>query len=153
MKMQVRRQPKLSPNFLIKDGDIQLTDVNAVISQIDTGYSQYEWDGLSINVRPLISLEESIELVDTVIQSCINPKSHMFMPELIDLLFRVSVIRFYTDLDLPDTLQNQHLLVYGTSIYDDVLEVVQIGQIESMQKCLQLFAMHMLGGGRSESWT
>lgn len=121
-------------------------DIKAVIANIDTGYSEYEWDGLSICVRPLISIEESIELVDTVMQSCINPKGNVFMPELMDLMFRVNVICFYTDVEIPETLQDQCVLVYGTNLYDDVIAVVSDGQITSMQKCLELFATRLAHG-------
>lgn len=119
---------------------MQSNKLNAIIKRIDTGYSEYEWEGIKIFVRPLISIEESIELTDTVMQSCINPNNQMFMPELLDLMFRINVIRFYTDVELPGDLHEQHILVYGTSLYDDVIDVVNDGQIKSMAKCLDMFA-------------
>ena len=118
-----------------------------IIANVDTGFSEYRWDGLLIHIRPLISIEETIELIDTVMRSCIHPQTNAFMPELLDLMLRINIVRFYTDVELPSNLHDQQTLVYGTSLYDDVLGVINEGQVNAMTKCIHLFANNATRGG------
>lgn len=119
---------------------MQSNRLSTIIASVNTEYAEYKWDGLLIHIRPIISIEETIELTDSVMRSCVHPTTNVFMPELLDLMFRINIIRFYTDVELPDNLHDQHTLVYGTDLYNDVLSAISDGQVKAMTKCLDLFA-------------
>lgn len=123
------------------------SELESIIASVDTDFSEYDWNGLNIKIRPLISLDESADLVNSVMRMCVDPTSKLFMPEMLDFLFKINVLLFYTDISLPKNLKKQHTLIYGTSIYEDVLEVISDKQITAMEKCIELFSNTATRGG------
>lgn len=114
-----------------------------IISRVDTEYSEYQWNGIKIMIRPIITLGETINLVNSVMDSCVDHSRGMFLPEMLDFTFRANVILAYTNIRLPHDINSQYILLYGTDLYADLLEVVNNSQIEAMEKCIERFTAGM----------
>ncbi len=115
-------------------------DVSSVLCDVDFGYDPYNWSGVQVLIRPLIELEEMVELVNDIMQTCVDSKTQIFMPEMMDFALRVHILISYTNVELPQAVHEQYRLVYGTSLYDDVTEVINKGQVQAIKECLELFA-------------
>ncbi len=90
---------------------------------------KYGDDGFqfTVNVNPIIPFKKRCEMikfiVDSVFTSGINT-IQSYTPEYEEFARRCAVIDYYTDLKLPDKLDDVWLLLNQTTIYFDVVEAV-----------------------------
>lgn len=92
---------------------------------------------LKIKVNPIISFTKRIQLVREIVDSVFMDNKntvHTYAPEILTLVKRHAVIKCFTDLSLPDKLDDMWLILNYTSIYQDVIEIVGIKEIESIFK-------------------
>ncbi len=92
---------------------------------------------LKIKVNPIISFTKRIQLVREIVDSVFMDNKntvHTYAPEILTLVKRHAVIKYFTDLSLPDKLDDMWLILNYTSIYQDVIEIVGIREIESIFK-------------------
>ncbi len=86
------------------------------------------WNGIEINIHPVLTLEETLVLVHEVVNSCFDGKTGEYLPEVRDFALRCSVLEKYADIDLPDDISEKHDLACRTDLYSFV-----IGKIDREQ--------------------
>ena len=101
------------------------------------GLRQINWNGLRVIVRSMITLDEMQELVSLVWEQCWDEAS--VHPELADFLLRRAVIVFYTNVNLPESVEEQYAYLYGTDLYEKVTPCISVSQLKSIEDALKIY--------------
>ena len=97
------------------------------------------WNGRALKVKPLLAPREMSEFISSVMDACAHPEySGVMMPEFMDLAIRANTVLRYTDAELPETLDGQTELLYGTDLYDTVREHICTAQLDALIHAAEL---------------
>lgn len=110
--------------------DTQETQDNAVYVA-----KTYQWDGKDVQIIYHLPFYEMMEMVNDVAGCCFNEDAG-FMPELMDFAFRVNVVARYSNMVLPENLDEKYDAVYGTDFVEFILEHVHQQQLKAMVKAI-----------------
>lgn len=83
---------------------------------------------IEIQVKRVLSLQESLAFIEGVVDSCIDYENGNYLPESYDFAVKTAILEFYTNIDVPEDIVSQYELVYSTSVVDAVY-----GKINSFQ--------------------
>lgn len=108
-------------------------------SGIKDEYSVKEWNGLHIVVRRLINVEDMFKLIDNIMSTCVT-KDGVFVPEMIDFVTRSNIVLAYSNVLLPNGVNEQYKFLYETGIYECVVEEINKGQYGSIIKAVDILA-------------
>lgn len=100
--------------------------------QLDT---EIEFHGVKFRVRNKISLEEMIAFVDGVASSC-HDTGFEYMPELFEYTFRLMVVRYYTDLPVPQDSSPSYAMMFIEGLFEAILEHVSEDQIKDIRNSI-----------------
>ena len=90
------------------------------------------WNGIEIDVQKQVSLATMKKIIGIVSGSCFSEDGG-YMPENVDIAFRIAVIDAYTNITLPSNTEKVYLLLYGTDLYDTIIDNVNHLQIDEME--------------------
>ena len=109
-----------------------ITAVQLAQVEIDTGYKTVVWHGLNMTIRPLLTMQEVTQFVDSVMTTCHDKERDLFFPEMIDFAFRVNVVMRYACVKLPEDVDEQYRLVYATDLYETIRCKINQSQLNAL---------------------
>lgn len=108
----------------------KIIDWNKEEKPIELKYS-HDGEELVVKVNKQISLNERIQMVKEIYNMVFDESDNKkyvgiesYHPELMDFAKRCAVITYFTDIELPDNLEDISDLVLNTPIFDDVMKYV-----------------------------
>ena len=119
----------------------QLADV---VNKVSTPMvSEIEWNGLKIQIKNRLTLDESDDfcLLLTAIQFIGDDGS--YRPTLRDFGVRSNIIKFYTNVELPEDVNDTYNLLYGNDLVETVRRYVDQVQLSSLLKSTEALVKHM----------
>lgn len=102
---------------------------------IATEYSseiEVEWKGLPILVKHHLSLGEIIAFTDSVVSSCFMADTNEYIPEIKDFATRCSILQYYSNVQLPEDLDEKCEMIYSSDIISCVAQNIDAPQFNSM---------------------
>lgn len=90
--------------------------------------STVEWNGLSIEIQKNIGLEEMFAFVDDVASACFD-STGAYSPKRKKFMIRAAVVELYTNLSLPSSVKKQYDLLYGTDLFDTIVQNIDQSQL------------------------
>ena len=87
------------------------------------------------NVYPVLPFRDRIQVVKDIVDGVFMDKQdtvYTYAPEFETLVKRYAVVSHYTDLSLPDSLDDIWLVLHCTTIYEDVVKAVGEAEIEDV---------------------
>ncbi len=91
-----------------------------------------EWLGYTIHIKRFLDFMDMMGFVNGVTAGCFAKSDNSYMPEARDFFFRCHIVEYYTNIELPDNLEEKNQLVYGTNIIEVVLRNVDMGQFQAI---------------------
>lgn len=92
--------------------------------------TSYEYEGFTVEVKPFISFEEVAAEISALIKACAPEDGKAYYPEAIEFGFRLDMIALFTNIIIPEKVEEQYALVYGTEIYKKLAnDREQIGEL------------------------
>lgn len=76
-----------------------------------------DWNGVEIDVKPMISLADMSALVTAVAENCFSEDDNSYHPEFKDFLFKLGVITYFTNISLPEDSEKQFKLIERGDLY------------------------------------
>ena len=104
-------------------------DVNRVLDNCETRNALGEigiditWCGYNVAIKRFISFTDML---------CFAKSDNRYLPEVRDLFFRCSLVEFYTNIVLPESVEEKNQIVYGTDIIDLILQNIDRGQFRAI---------------------
>lgn len=123
-------------------GQLRKLPFSAVIRHTPISNKQYKkvmWHGDEILVRPLLTLDETFAFTTHVSDLCKDDDSGPFLPELVELAFRRTVIEMYAVVELPEDIDEQYYYLFGSDLYETVAKAVNTAQLNSLRKIIDLW--------------
>lgn len=95
------------------------------------------WCGYEVSVKRFVSLADTMHFVDGVVSGCFAEADGDYMPEVRDFFFRCSLVEFYTNVSLPENVEEKNAIVYGTDIVDLVMQNIDKGQLRAIMDSIE----------------
>lgn len=84
-----------------------------------------EWHGINIEIKPVLTPTEMSKFITEVILYCLAGENQSFVPEYKDIAVKMCVIKYYTDLSVPEAIDDDFItLLYRYDIVDAVLSEI-----------------------------
>lgn len=92
-----------------------------------------EWNGVGIEIKPVLTPTEMSRFITEVILYCLAGENQSFVPEYKDIAIRMCVVKYYTDLSVPEAVDDEYItLLYRHDIVDTVLAEISGEQFDVM---------------------
>lgn len=101
-----------------------LDEVLKVIDSVRQQVMKVEWNGLEFTVKYMIPLVDMWAFVNSVVGSCFDDDDGEYLPHFKDITFRYCVVKFYTDIELPDEEECDLTELYGALYGTDLIQVI-----------------------------
>ena len=89
-------------------------------------------EGVEIQIRRTLPLNEMLEFVAEVVASCIDKEDGSYVPEVMQFSISTSVLTRYANFRLPTDISKQYDLVYNTDAVEQVLKHINQEQYEQI---------------------
>lgn len=89
----------------------------------------------TVKVYPVLPFTKRVEMTREIVDGVFMGSKdtvNTYTPEYLSLIQKYTVIKYFTDLDLPDNLDDMWLILNYTSIYEDVVNLVGNDEIEDI---------------------
>lgn len=117
---------------------ITVEECKKAIEEVYMPVTEIQWNGLDLTVRRNISFSETLDFVKYVTDLCFADETHEYLPEARDLAIKIFLIEHYTNLDLPDSLEERNYVIYETDIVQTVLNCVNPYQFNEIVRAIDL---------------
>lgn len=91
-----------------------------------------EWLGYTIHIKRFLNFKDMMGFVNGVTSGCFAKSDNSYLPEARDFFFRCYIVESYTNVELPDTLEERNQLIYGSNIVDVILQYIDISQFNAI---------------------
>lgn len=87
---------------------------------------------LSVQIKPLLSLKEGMDFVNSVVNSCISECG--YFPETVEYLIKSNVLSRYANFKIPKDTKEEHKLVSGfpESLYNEIKNHINKEQLAEL---------------------
>lgn len=80
--------------------------------------------GVSVEVKKFLTIDEMFEFVNIVAQACFWPDSGKYRPEIKDYIVRKTIIDMYTNIAMPEKIDEQYNFLYRTNVVMAVMAYI-----------------------------
>lgn len=95
----------------------------------------FNWCGLEIEYKEIISMEHMVTFVDEVVDSCFD-KDGDYIPAFKDFLIRTFTIQLYSNVRLPQDITKQYDILFGGDLYAALVEHINQPQYQSIMNAI-----------------
>lgn len=110
--------------------------INEIVNKIQPEMKVIEWNGIPITVRSFLTAAESTKLSYSASDICFT-SDETYLPEVYDFAIAITTIDVYTDLKVPELIEDQYKLVTQTDLVEKIIECIDIKQYEKIVKAIE----------------
>ena len=85
---------------------------------------------VEVQIKRFLSLAEVQEMVNTVVEVCVDTETGEYIPEVKDFLIRLETVSLYSNVTLPNDVEKQYVLLYSTHAFDAILDNIDTTQFK-----------------------
>lgn len=115
---------------------VSVNALERVVKSTFTPTTQVEWNGIALEVKKVLSLNEMLEFVSNVVESCFSSDTGAYLPEVKDFAMRCAVLEYYGNFSLPENTEYKYELVYGSDAVMFVMQHVDGYQFNEMMSAI-----------------
>lgn len=118
---------------------VGLIEPDAVLKALkdDDDIVQVNWNGLTIAVRSMISVDEMHKLFEFVLEQCWN--GELYLVEMADFTLRSAIVTFYSNVVLPDDNDMRRRIVYCKDFYETIKKNINEGQYKAIEDAVRIY--------------
>lgn len=83
-----------------------------------------DWHGVDLEIKPLLSFYEMIGFVNLVAQCCFSSDTNEYLPEMKDFGINCGILALYTNIELPEDIEDKYEYVLRCDAFGLILEVI-----------------------------
>lgn len=87
---------------------------------------------VDVDVRYTISINEALEFSNSVVNLCYADKDSAYSPEIKDFAIRANLVSRYTNIELPESIEDKYMFLYTTDVFDVIRREVNPRQLRSI---------------------
>lgn len=127
---------------------VSYNDIKDVMNYGNT--SVVNWNGVEITVRRIISVSELIAIVNSVASSAFSGETGAYSPVSVDFTERFAVLGLYTDIQMPEDINERYELCYAPGLYISVVEAIDPAQYEHLVRSVAREVEYLKQAGINE---
>lgn len=120
-----------------------------VVKEVENKETTFEWNGLEITVKRTISFQDILNFVNSVAESCFDSTTGKYMPEVKLFMIKLFTLSYYTNIAMPQNLEEKYRFVYHTDIFEAVKECIDKRQFcelcDAIEEKLDYMASSRIG--------
>lgn len=94
------------------------------------------WHGNKLVIKRTLTAMEMLQIVENVTRGSFNDDNASFTPELTDFVFLREVVEKYTNVDIPQDVEDLYALLYRTDIIDVIMDNINGRQFTKMYNAI-----------------
>lgn len=118
----------------------------AAMDEIMKRYQETEavqWNGLDVIIKKNLSMDDMLNFVDSVVNSCFDAQTGEYRPEAKDFAMRVNILTRYTNFALPEkNVEHQYEIAVLSGAVDMVLNYINAAQFYEMGRAIDAKIEH-----------
>lgn len=114
-------------NNKVSINKLESTMTNNVVSFAMDGHPDIE-----VTVRRVLPLYDVMQFVADVVSTCVDTETGEYIPEVQAFAVRSAVLTMYANFTLPKDPQKQYDLIYNTTAFQQVLDVIDRVQYDEI---------------------
>lgn len=95
----------------------------------------FEWHGIEVTVKKTLSLEDMLEFVNSVVNTCFSDKKE-YRPEAKDFAIKTCILEKYASFTMPKNIQLQYELIYCTDAVSTVVSHINHTQLQELMEAI-----------------
>lgn len=99
---------------------------------------------LELHVKKTIGLQEMLEFVKFIVDTCIDNTDGSFLPEARDFAFRRGVLEYYAGFEEPEDIDLAYRVVYYGDLFDNIVTHIDYMQLCDIERAADRQIDHML---------
>lgn len=84
-----------------------------------------------VTIKYMIDFEDMLEFVEEVVANAFDSEGE-YIPAVIDYMIKRNVIRRYSDIELPDDVNEEYSIIYQTDMFEQVSESINKSQLNEI---------------------
>lgn len=102
-----------------------------------------EWNGLEVIIQKTLSMDDMLNFVDSVVQTCFDAQTGEYRPEAKDFAMRVNIMTRYANFALPErNVAHQYDIVVRSGAADMILDHINTAQFYEMNRAIDAKIEH-----------
>ena len=112
---------------------INAEKLKEIASERFTEYETVEYYGCDVVIRKILPFPVFRKIVSRVADSCFDSITGEYLPENREFATRLCIAELYTDVEIPDDIEQQYTLLFGTDFIQMVIGNINRDQFLDMQ--------------------
>lgn len=115
-----------------KEKRISVSTMDSIMKNIDD-IKIVKWNEIDVTVKTHLSMDDMLNFVDSVVQSCFDAKTEEYRPDAKDFAVRANIMTRYANFTLPDrNVDHQYDIVMRSGAPDMILDYIDMRQFNEM---------------------
>lgn len=89
-------------------------------------------ENVNIEITKSISLQDMIEFVENVAESCVDMESGEYTPQVRDFAIKRELLTKYANFTMPNNIEKQYEFIYGSDVVDTVVKNINQLQFQEI---------------------
>ena len=95
-----------------------------------------EWNGIKFKIKPTLSIKESMEFINNVIDSCFSDDTGEYLPEVRAFATKLNTLEKYTDIEIPEDINISYSLCYTNDLFNVIDENINYDQFLDIESAI-----------------
>lgn len=109
---------------------VSISQMDKIVKELGNTEASFEWNGIEVVVKTLLSFAEVLEFAGRVVGSCFVDGE--YIPEARDFAIRDCIVDLYSNIRLPDNLEHKYEILYRTDICQEIVKHINSEQYEQL---------------------
>lgn len=115
-------------------------DIKKVMGTWSGRTKTIQWHTVSFDVKPMLTVQEFITTIRSIIDDCRSADGQEFAVELLDFSIKTNIIAAYAYIELPDDINELFNIVYLSDLYETICRIANNKQISAIEKAAKMLA-------------
>ena len=111
---------------------ISVEKMDEIIEERFPGFSVVNYYGQELIVKHTVPFDIFSGIVQHVIDACFGGDTGEYIPANLDFAIRLCIMGAYTNVRMPQNIEKQYRMLYGTDLYNAVIREIDDDQWEAM---------------------
>lgn len=109
---------------------VSISQMDKIVKELGNTEASFEWNGIEVVVKTLLSFQEMMEFAGRVKASCFVDGE--YLPEVRDFAIRDCIVDMYSNIRLPDNIEHKYEILYRTDICQEIVKYINTDQYEQL---------------------
>ena len=109
--------------------------VNNIVGS-DDNVSKLVWEGVEIKVKRFLTMKEMFEFTNSVVDACFRKDDGSYRPEVKDFMVRSCILDIYTNIEIPENLENRYDMVYRFGVISEIMRYIDQAQFNAIMSAI-----------------